>query len=103
VMYGRHPQTGRETRILLCQDPTGTTAGFEVAVVPARDAGAPADPHRDGDITVRADDGYIVAFRATEAGAGPSIAGLDAVARAADSAARGAPAPASTSSSSSSS
>jgi hypothetical protein len=103
VMYGRHPQTGRETRILLCQDPTGTTAGFEVAVVPPPDAGARADPPRDGDITVRADDGYIVAFRATEAGAGPSIAGLDAVASAADSAARGVPAPTPTTTTTSSS
>jgi hypothetical protein len=100
VMYGRHSQTERETRILLCQDPTGTTPGFEVAVIPAPDGAAPADS-RDGDITLRVDDGYIVAFRAAEAGAGPSIAGLDAVARAANSAARGVAAPAPTSSSSS--
>jgi len=62
VMFGRHSVTGRETRVLLCSDPSGASAGFEVALV--------AGP-----------DGPAVASQATPAQTGPSVEGLDDVAR----------------------
>ena len=83
VMYGRHPATDRETRVLLCSDPSGQSAGFEVAVVPAAEDGAPVQPPQAEGLSVRVGDGYAVASRPTAADTGPSIAGLDAVARAA--------------------
>ena len=62
VMFGRHSETDRETRVLLCSDPSGQSAGFEVAVVPG-----PGGP--------------VVISQATAAGVGPSVAGLDDVSR----------------------
>jgi hypothetical protein len=83
VMYGRHPATDREMRLLLCSDQSGQSAGFEVAVAPVGE-GATADANnRTEGTTVRIDDGYAMAFRATPPETGPSIEGLDAVARAA--------------------
>ena len=88
VLYGRHPATARETRLLLCSDQSGQSAGFEVAVVPAAEGAVSADaPSRDG-ISVLVDDGYAIASRPTPSDTGPSVEGLDRVARAVADAAR---------------
>ena len=61
-MFGRHSVTDRETRVLLCSDPSGQSAGFEVAVVAGRD-------------------GPVVVHQPTQPGTGPSVEGLDDVSR----------------------
>ena len=82
VMFGRHPATQRETRVLLCTDQSGQSAGFEVAVVPAPDGAAPSEPAASGDgALVLVEDGHVVASRPTARDVGPSVDGLDAVAR----------------------
>lgn len=62
VMFGRHSVTDRETRVLLCSDPSGQSAGFEVAVVAGKR-------------------GPAVIHQPAQSGTGPSVAGLDDVAR----------------------
>jgi hypothetical protein len=90
VMFGRHPATGRETRVLLCSDPSRQSPGFEVAVVEApAGAAASLDPPTDETTKLELHDGYIVAHHPTAAGVGPSVAGLDALCRIADAAASG--------------
>jgi hypothetical protein len=90
VMYGRHPATGRETRLLLCSDPSGQSAGFEVAVVPTAGLTAGAAAGTEQNVAVSVDDGYVVASKPAPSDAGPSIEDLDAVARRASDAAGGA-------------
>jgi hypothetical protein len=90
VMFGRHPATDRETRLLLCSDPSGRSAGFEVAVGPTTGLTTGTAAVTEESIAVSVDDGYVIASKAAPSDAGPSIEGLDAVARRASDAAGGA-------------
>lgn len=89
VMFGRHRVTDRETRVLLCSDQSGASAGFEVAVVQGQAGQEGPAAAGDDSVTVEAKNGYVVASRPTKGGVGPSIAGLDEVCQLANAAAAG--------------
>jgi hypothetical protein len=88
VMFGRPAGIAREARVLLCSDPSGTSAGFEVVVIPAPDgtAGAPASPAGDDSAKLELQGGYLVVYRPVQPGTGPTLEGLDSLARRADEA-----------------
>ncbi len=72
---------------LLGSDPSGQSAGFEVAIAPAAEGAANrAESAGAEGVTMQFDGGYVVASRPTAAGVGPSVEGLDAVVGAAASA-----------------
>ena len=90
VMFGRPAGVDRDTRLLLCSDPSGASAGFEVAVVEASaTTGAIDEPAGEDGIAVETQAGCVIAYRPTKPGVGPSVAGLDAVSRRAATAAAG--------------